>query len=131
MIDLYAWPTPNAYKVSILLEETGLPYTVIPVNIMEGEQFAPGFLAISPNNRMPAIVDHDAPGGPLSIFESGAILMYLAEKTGQFWPLEPHQRYKVAEWVMWQMAGLGPMLGQAGHYSGMSRHGSGRVWLTA
>lgn len=121
MIDLYAWPTPNAYKVSIMLEETGLPYTVIPVNIMAGEQFEPAFLKISPNNRMPAIVDHDpvggdAGGGPLSVFESGAILMYLAEKTGRFWPLEPHQRYKVAEWVMWQMAGLGPMLGQAGHF---------------
>jgi GST-like protein len=116
MIDLYAWPTPNAYKVSIMLEETGLPYTVIPVNIMAGEQFEPSFLKISPNNRMPAIVDHDVVGGPLSVFESGAILMYLAEKTGQFWPLEPHQRYQVAEWVMWQMAGLGPMLGQAGHF---------------
>ena len=117
MIDLYAWPTPNAYKVSIMLEETGLPYTVVPVNITAGEQFEPAFLKISPNNRMPAIVDHDVVGGPLSVFESGAILMYLAEKTGQFWPLEPHQRYKVAEWVMWQMAGLGPMLGQAGHFT--------------
>jgi GST-like protein len=116
MIDLYAWPTPNAYKVSIMLEETGLPYRVIPVNIAAGEQFEPSFLKISPNNRMPAIVDDDAFGGPLSIFESGAILMYLAEKTGQFWPLSPHQRYKVAEWVMWQMGGLGPMLGQAGHF---------------
>ncbi len=116
MLDLYAWPTPNAYKVSIMLEETGVPYHVVPVNIGAGEQFEPAFLKISPNNRMPAIVDHDAIGGPISIFESGAILMYLAEKTGQFWPLEPHQRYKVAEWVMWQMAGLGPMLGQAGHF---------------
>ncbi len=121
MIDLYAWPTPNAYKVSIMLEETGLPYNVVPVNITAGEQFEPAFLKISPNNRMPAIVDGDpaggnAGGGPISVFESGAILMYLAEKTGQFWPLEPHQRYKVAEWVMWQMGGLGPMLGQAGHF---------------
>ena len=116
MLDLYAWPTPNAYKVSIMLEETGLPYNVVPVNIGAGEQFEPAFLKISPNNRMPAIVDNDAIGGPISIFESGAILMYLAEKTWQFWPLEPHQRYKVAEWVMWQMAGLGPMLGQAGHF---------------
>jgi GST-like protein len=116
MIDLYAWPTPNAYKVSIMLEETGLPYNIVPVNIAAGEQFEPSFLKISPNNRMPAIVDHDAIGGPISVFESGAILMYLAEKTGQFWPLEPHQRYKVAEWVMWQMGGLGPMLGQAGHF---------------
>jgi GSH-dependent disulfide-bond oxidoreductase len=116
MIDLYAWPTPNAYKVSIMLEETGLPYTVKPVNIAAGEQFAADFLKISPNNRMPAIVDDDVVGGPLSVFESGAILMYLAEKTGRFWPLEPHARYKTAEWVMWQMAGLGPMLGQAGHF---------------
>ncbi|HTJ62361.1 MAG TPA: glutathione S-transferase N-terminal domain-containing protein [Alphaproteobacteria bacterium] len=116
MIVLYAWPTPNAYKVSIMLEETALPYKVVPVNIMAGEQFAPDFLKISPNNRMPAIVDDDVVGGPLSVFESGAILMYLAEKTGQFWPLEPHARYKTAEWVMWQMAGLGPMLGQAGHF---------------
>lgn len=116
MIDLYAWPTPNAYKVSIMLEETGLPYRVVPVNLGAGEQFAPDFLKISPNNRMPAIVDDDVVGGPLSVFESGAILMYLAEKTGQFWPLEPHARYKTAEWVMWQMGGLGPMLGQAGHF---------------
>jgi GST-like protein len=117
MIDLYAWPTPNAYKVSIMLEETGLAYNVIPVNIGAGDQFAPEFLKISPNNRMPAIVDHEAPGGALSIFESGAILMYLAEKTGRFWPVPIHERYKVAEWVMWQMGGLGPMLGQAGHFT--------------
>lgn len=116
MIDLYAWPTPNAYKVSIMLEETGLPYNVVPVNLGAGEQFDPAFLKISPNNRMPAIVDDDVVGGPLSVFESGAILMYLAEKTGQFWPLEPHKRYEVAAWVMWQMGGLGPMLGQAGHF---------------
>jgi len=116
MLDLYAWPTPNGYKISIMLEETRLPYKVVPVDIGAGEQFAPAFLAISPNNRMPAIVDHDAPGGPLSIFESGAILMYLAEKSGKFWPKEIHARYKVAEWLMWQMAGLGPMLGQAGHF---------------
>jgi len=116
MLDLYAWPTPNAHKVSIMLEEIGLPYNVIPVNIGAGEQFEPSFLKISPNNRMPAIVDHDAPGGPVSIFESGAILMYLAEKTGQFWPTEVHKRYDVAQWVMWQMGGLGPMLGQANHF---------------
>ena len=113
MLDLYAWPTPNAHKVSIMLEEIGLPYNAIAVDIGAGEQFAPDFLRISPNNRMPAIVDHDAPGGPLSIFESGAILMYLAEKSGQFWPAEVHKRYEVAQWVMWQMGGLGPMLGQA------------------
>ena len=116
MLDLYAWPTPNAHKVSIMLEEIGLPYNVIAVDIGAGEQFAPDFLRISPNNRMPAIVDHDAPGGPLSIFESGAILMYLAEKSGQFWPAEVHKRYEVAQWVMWQMGGLGPMLGQAFHF---------------
>jgi len=120
MIDLYAWPTPNAYKVSIMLEETRLAYKVIPVDIGAGDQFAPEFLKISPNNRMPAIVDHDAPGGALSIFESGAILMYLAEKTGRFWPAQVHERYKVAEWVMWQMGGLGPMLGQAGHFRNYS-----------
>jgi len=116
MLDLYAWPTPNGYKISIMLEEIGLPYNVIPVNIGAGEQFTPEFLRISPNNRMPAIVDHDAPGGPVSVFESGAILMYLAEKSGRFWPREVHARYKVAEWLMWQMGGLGPMLGQAGHF---------------
>jgi GST-like protein len=99
-----------------MLEEIGIPYTVIPVDIGAGEQFAPAFLKISPNNRMPAIVDHDVGGGPLSVFESGAILMYLAEKSGRFWPLEVHKRYKVAEWLMWQMGGLGPMLGQAGHF---------------
>src|SRR6202046_2028174 len=114
MIDLYAWPTPNAYKVSIMLEETGLPYNIVPVNIAAGEQFEPSFLKISPNNRMPAIVDNDTIGGAISVFESGAILMYLAEKTGQFWPLEPHQRYKVAEWVMWQMGRLGPTRAPAG-----------------
>lgn len=116
MLDLYAWPTPNAHKVSIMLEEIGLPYTVIPVNIGAGEQFAPDFLAISSNNRMPAIVDHDVPGEPLAIFESGAILLYLAEKSGRFWPAEVHKRYDVAQWVMWQMGGLGPMLGQANHF---------------
>lgn len=116
MLDLYAWPTPNAHKVSIMLEEIGLPYTVVPVNIGAGEQFAPEFLKISPNNRMPAIIDHDAPGGPLAIFESAAILFYLAEKSGRFWPTQVHQRYEVAQWVMWQMGGLGPMLGQANHF---------------
>jgi len=116
MLDLYAWPTPNAHKVSIMLEEIGLPYNVIEIDIRAGDQFAPDFLKISPNNRIPAIVDHDAPGGPLSIFESGAILMYLAEKSGQFWPAEAHRRYEVAQWVMWQMGGLGPMLGQVSHF---------------
>ncbi|MDX1581170.1 MAG: glutathione S-transferase N-terminal domain-containing protein [Alphaproteobacteria bacterium] len=119
MIDLYYFPTPNTWKVSIMLEETGLDYTVKPVNIMVGEQFEPEFLKISPNNRVPAIVDHDVKGPngqPLSIFESGAILIHLAEKTGKFWPTEPYQRAKVMEWVMWQMGGLGPMGGQANHF---------------
>lgn len=118
MIDLHYWPTPNGWKVSILLEETGLPYRLVPVNIGRGEQFKPDFLAISPNNRMPAIVDHDPPGGgePVSVFESGAILVYLAEKTGQFLPTDLRGRYEVLQWVMWQMGGLGPMAGQAHHF---------------
>ena len=118
MIDLHYWPTPNGWKVSILLEETGLPYRLVPVNIGRGEQFKPEFLAISPNNRMPAIVDHDPPGGgaPVSVFESGAILVYLAEKAGQFLPTDLRGRYEVLQWVMWQMGGLGPMAGQAHHF---------------
>jgi GST-like protein len=118
MIDLHYWPTPNGWKVSIMLEETGLPYRLVPVNIGRGEQFRPDFLAISPNNRMPAIVDH-APadgGGPLSVFESGAILLYLGEKTGKFLPADLRGRYEVTQWVMWQMGGLGPMAGQAHHF---------------
>ncbi|MDB5701434.1 MAG: putative glutathione transferase [Sphingomonadales bacterium] len=117
MLDLYAWPTPNAYKVSIMLEEIGLPYNVIPVDIRNGEQSAPDFVKLSPNGKMPAIVDHDVAGGPVSIFESGAILMYLAEKSGRFWPTQVYERYDTAQWVMWQMAGLGPMSGQAFHFS--------------
>ncbi len=118
MIDLYYWPTPNGWKISIMLFECGLPFKAIPLNIMSGEQFTPEFLAISPNNRMPAIVDHDPPGGgpPLSVFESGAILLYLADKSGQFLPREPRGRSRVTEWLMWQMGGLGPMLGQHGHF---------------
>ena len=118
MIDLHYWPTPNGWKVAILLEETELPYRLVPVNIGRGEQFKPEFLAISPNNRMPAIVDHDPPGGgaPVSVFESGAILVYLAEKTGQFMPTDLRGRYEVLQWVMWQMGGLGPMAGQAHHF---------------
>jgi GST-like protein len=118
MIDLYYWPTPNGWKISIMLEECGLPYRFVPVNIGKGEQFAPGFLAISPNNRMPAIVDH-APadgGAPVSVFESGAILIYLAEKTGQFLPSALRQRHQTLQWLMWQMGGLGPMAGQNGHF---------------
>jgi GSH-dependent disulfide-bond oxidoreductase len=117
MIDLYYWPTPNGHKITIFLEETGAPYKIVPVNIRKGEQFEPGFLKISPNNRMPAIVDSDGPGGqPISLFESGAILMYLAEKTGKLMPSEMRARYKVIEWLMFQMAGIGPMMGQAGHF---------------
>jgi GST-like protein len=117
MIDLYYWPTPNGHKVSIFLEETATPYRVVPVNIRKGEQFAPEFLKISPNNRMPAIVDTDGPGGkPISIFESGAILLYLAEKTGKLMPSEMRARYGVVQWLMFQMAGVGPMFGQAGHF---------------
>ena len=118
MIDLYYWPTPNGWKITIMLEETGLPYRIIPVNIGQGEQFKPEFLAVSPNNRMPAIVDHDPIGGgaPISIFESGAILLYLADKTGQFLPKDVRGRYEVTQWLMWQMGGLGPMSGQASHF---------------
>ena len=118
MIDLYYWPTPNGWKISIMLEECGLPYTMVQVNIGKGEQFQPDFLAISPNNRMPAIVDHAPPGAgdPLAIFESGAILQYLAEKTGRFMPSDLRGRFSVLQWLMWQMGGLGPMAGQNGHF---------------
>ena len=118
MIDLYYWPTPNGHKITIALEELGLEYRAIPINIGRGEQFEPAFLAISPNNRMPAIVDH-APadgGGPLSVFESGAILLYLADKTGALIPGDLRGRTRVTEWLMWQMGGLGPMLGQVHHF---------------
>ncbi|MBW7835516.1 MAG: glutathione S-transferase N-terminal domain-containing protein [Sphingomonadales bacterium] len=120
MIDLYYWPTPNGWKITIMLEECGLPYTLVPVNIGAGEQFKPDFLKISPNNRMPAIVDHAAAGGPLSIFESGAILLYLAEKTGRFLPTGLHGRFEVMQWLFWQVAGLGPMAGQLGHFRNYS-----------
>ncbi len=118
MIDLYYWPTPNGWKASIALEEMEFPYRVVPVNIGRGEQFAPEFLAISPNNRMPAIVDHEPGDGgePLAVFESGAILVYLAEKSGRFLPADVRGRSDVLQWVMWQMGGLGPMLGQHGHF---------------
>jgi GSH-dependent disulfide-bond oxidoreductase len=118
MIDLYYWPTPNGWKVSIMLEECGLPYALRPVNIGRGEQFAPEFLAISPNNRMPAIVDRDPLGGgaPIALFESGAILVYLAEKTGRFLPTDLRARHATLQWLMWQMGGLGPMAGQNGHF---------------
>jgi len=116
-IELYYWPTPNGWKISIMLEECRLPYTLVPVNIGKGEQFTPGFLKISPNNRMPAIIDPDGPGGkPISIFESGAILQYLGRKTGKFYPADERKRAEVEEWLFWQMSGLGPMAGQAGHF---------------
>lgn len=117
MIELYYWPTPNGWKISIALEELGLPYTVIPINIGAGDQFKPDFLAHSPNNRIPAIVDPDGPDGqPISIFESGAILQYLARKTGQLYGENARDAIQVDQWLMWQMGGLGPMAGQAHHF---------------
>jgi GST-like protein len=116
-IELFYWPTPNGWKITIMLEECGLPYRVIPVNIGAGDQFKPDFLAISPNNKMPAITDPDGPGGsPISIFESGAILQYLGRKTGRFYPTDERRRVEVEEWLFWQMAGFGPMLGQVHHF---------------
>lgn len=117
-IDVHYWPTPNGWKVTIMLEELGVPYNIIPVNIGAGEQFTPDFLKISPNNRMPAIVDHEPLGGgaPLAIFESGAILEYLAEKYGQFMPKDTREKYDVLQWLYWQMANLGPNSGQANHF---------------
>lgn len=116
MIDLYFWPTGNGKKISIMLEECGLPYRVIPVNINKGDQSTPEYLSINPNGKMPAIVDHDAPGRPLVLFESGAILQYLGEKSGQFLPQDLHGKYAVLQWVYWQVAGLGPNAGQAHHF---------------
>ena len=117
MIDLYTWATPNGHKVHIMLEETGLPYNVIPVNIGEGDQFKPDFLKISPNNKMPAMVDSDGPGGkPISIFESGAMLIYLASKTGKFLPEDLRDKWSTLQWLMFQMGGVGPMFGQAHHF---------------
>ena len=117
MIDLYTWPTPNGHKIHIMLEECRLAYAVIPIDIGAGDQFKPEFLAISPNNKMPAIVDRDGPDGkPISIFESGAILLYLAAKTGKFMPASVRGKYDVLQWLMFQMGGLGPMLGQAHHF---------------
>jgi GST-like protein len=116
-IDLYYWSTPNGWKITIMLEECGLPYNVIPVNIAKGDQFNADFLAIAPNNRMPAIVDPEGPGGrPISVFESGAILQYLGRKTGKFYPSDERQRTEVDQWLFWQMGGLGPMAGQANHF---------------
>ena len=119
MIDFHYWPTPNGHKVTLFLEEAGLDYTIHPVNIGKGDQFRPEYLAFSPNNKMPAIVDHaPADGGePQTVFESGAILLYLAEKTGQFLSTDPRVRVQTLEWLFWQMAGLGPMTGQYGHFN--------------
>ncbi len=117
MIDLYTWGTPNGRKITIVLEELGLAYVVHPVNIGRDEQFDPKFLAISPNNKIPAIVDPDGPGGPLSLFESGAILTYLAEKTGRLLAPSGAARYKALEWLYWQVGGLGPMFGQLGFFA--------------
>jgi len=118
MIDLYYWPTPNGHKITLFLEEAELPYRLVPVNIGKGEQFEPSFLRISPNNRIPAIVDHEPVGGgePLAIFESGAILLYLAEKTGKFLPGDLRGRFDALQWLFWQVGGLGPMAGQNHHF---------------
>jgi GST-like protein len=118
MIDLYYWPTPNGKKVTILLEEAGIPYNIVPCNIGKGDQFTDEFLRISPNNRMPAMVDHEPAGGgaPIAIFESGAIMLYIAEKAGKFLPTDLAGRYEVMQWVMWQMANQGPKSGEAGHF---------------
>lgn len=117
MIQLYTWGTPNGKKVSIMLEEIGLPYEVHAINIGQGDQMKPEYLAINPNNKIPAIIDTDGPGGkPLKIFESGAILMYLAEKSGKLWPADTAKRYEVIQWLMFQMGGIGPMFGQANYF---------------
>lgn len=117
-IRVYYWPTPNGQKITIMLEELGVPYEVIPVDIGKGDQFEPAFLKISPNNKMPAIVDPDGPGGePISVFESGAILLYLGRKYGKLYPTEERARVEVEQWLMWQMGGFGPMLGQNHHFA--------------
>lgn len=119
MIDFYFWPTPNGHKISIALEEFGLDYTVKPINILKGEQHDPEFIAISPNNRVPAIIDHEGPGGAAhTVFESGAILLYLAQKTGKFWSNDPVEQSLITQWVFFQCANIGPMFGQCGHFRG-------------
>jgi GST-like protein len=129
-ITLYAWNTPNGRKISVALEEMALPYTVSPVNIMQGQQHEPEFLRISPNNKIPAIVDSEGPDGkPISVFESGAILLYLAEKTGKFLPADPRGRIAVLEWLMWQMGGFGPMPGQVHHFLGVKNEEDRRYGL--
>jgi GST-like protein len=124
MITLYTWTTPNGRKVSIMLEEVGLPYEARPVNIGKDEQFGEEFLRVSPNNKIPGIIDHDAEGGPLAVFESGAILTYLAEKTGKLLAPSGHARYKALEWTYWQVGGIGPMLGQLGFFAMRSKEKS-------
>lgn len=120
MIKLYTWATPNGKKVSIMLEEIEMPYEVYPINIGKNEQFTPEYLAINPNNKIPSIIDTDGPGGkPFTLFESGAILIYLAEKSGKFWPSDMRQRYLVIQWLMFQMGGIGPMFGQANYFFGL------------
>lgn len=116
MIDLYFFPSPNGLKLTLMLEECGLPYRIVPVDIAAGAQFEPAFLAVSPNNKVPALIDHDAPGGPLSLFESAVMLEYLADKAGRFLPPAPRARWQVKQWLIWQAAGLGPMAGQAHHF---------------
>ena len=117
MIDLYSWKTPNGRKISVMLEEVGLPYEVHPIKLQEGEQFAPEYTALNPNNKIPTIIDRDGPGGkPYTLFESGAILMYLAEKTGKLLPSDTGKRYQVIQWLMFQMGGVGPMFGQANYF---------------
>jgi GST-like protein len=118
MLDVHYWPTPNGKKVTILLEELGLPYRIAPVDIGKGDQFSNAFLKMNPNHRMPVLVDRDPAGGgePISVFESGAIMFYLAEKTGRFWPQDLRRKYEVAQWVIWQMANQGPKLGECGHF---------------
>jgi GST-like protein len=129
-IELYAWNTPNGRKISVALEEMGLPYTVKKINIGKGEQFDPAFLKISPNNKIPAIVDPEGPDGtPISVFESGAILIYLGEKSGKFWPADPRKRVAVLEWLMWQMGGFGPMPGQVHHFREVANEADRRYGL--
>jgi GST-like protein len=125
MIDLYYWPTPNGWKVTIMLEECGLPYTIKPINIGRGDQLSSTFLKLSPNGRMPAIVDHEPLGGarPIMIFESGAIMMYLAEKARKFWPQEPHLKYEVCQWILWQAGNQGPKFGEQGFFRRAAQDG--------
>jgi GST-like protein len=129
-IDLHTWDTPNGRKISVALEEMGLPYKVFPVNISKGDQHKPDFLKLSPNGKIPAILDPDGPGGgPVSVFESGAILLYLGEKTGRFLPSDPRKRIQVLEWLMWQMGGFGPMPGQVHHFIALEKEEDRRYGL--